>query len=283
MRISSLCRSALALTLTLACGSFHHAHAATIQVTIENLGLDGSTHVTPVFIGFGDGTFTPFTPGQSATTAIERLAEDGNTGPLESAFPFPSANRTTLVEGNGPPTFDAGESATATFDIDLNGGTNRLLLATMLLPTNDWFIATQGNGVDLSGLTVSSPISFELNRLYDAGTEVNDFATSAANGLFGLSGGQTGPNIGTDENGVVTFLGEIGINDRLADFEGSDPFDGRPVDFNPTLSPLRVTVSAVPEPATCVAAGAFAIGGLVAQRRRRRKDRSAVPQPNTAS
>ena len=42
---------------------------------------------------------------------------------------------------------------------------------------------------------------------YDAGTEINDFATSAGNGLFpGLGGGQMGPNQGADENGVVTTV-----------------------------------------------------------------------------
>ena len=81
----------------------------------------------------------------------------------------------------------------------------------MILPTNDYYIAN-GNAFahDLSGLFDRSTdeISFSIGLpgfVNDAGTEINDFTTSAGNGLFpglGLPPGQSSPDEGAPQNGV---------------------------------------------------------------------------------
>jgi len=57
---------------------------------------------------------------------------------------------------------------------------------------------------------VVSSLSFDVFRVYDAGTEVNDFSTSPAATLFGANSGQSMANQGVDENGVVTLVGAAG-------------------------------------------------------------------------
>ena len=116
-----------------------------------------------------------------------------------------------LVDGaiaNGAP-IAPGETASATFDLDLSGPNRYLSYASMVLPSNDYYIAN-GNPLahslgSLEGAPVGTSLSFDIGlpgTVNDAGTEVNDFATSAGNGLFGLPGGQSGPNEGADEGGV---------------------------------------------------------------------------------
>jgi hypothetical protein len=53
-------------------------------------------------------------------------------------------------------------------------------------------------------------VSFDIFRVYDAGTEVNDFASAPAAGAFGSPVGQSMANQGADENGVVSFVGAAG-------------------------------------------------------------------------
>lgn len=253
------------------------ADAATVEVTVENIG--GGTFNTPLFVGFHDGSFDFFDVGSTASTGIEALAEDGNNSPIIDQLTLAGTTPTGFIGGNvfGPdiPPFRAGESSSATFEVDLMSNAS-LSVGTMVLPTNDWFLGTTNGGtIDLSNLD-NGPITFDLNRIYDAGTEVNDFNTSAANGLFGLGGGQNGPNQGVDENDLISFVGQIDANGQLIAPTGgiiADPFAdfaNAPAGFNPELSSLRVTVSnvtAVPEPGSMLALTGMAV---VAYRRRRR-------------
>ena len=122
----------------------------------------------------------------------------------------------------------------------------------MILPSNDYYIAN-GNAFahDLSGLFDRSTdvISFNIGLaglVNDAGTEVNDFTTSAGNGLFpGLPPGQSTPDEGAPQNGV-----NANVSDPFANFLNTPAgFDLSLFNFNDTtLYPegiARVTISRV--------------------------------------
>ena len=57
------------------------ASAAMIKVTIENLAPAGGNFLTPVWVGFQDGSFDLYDLSSPAGSDLERLAEDGNAGP----------------------------------------------------------------------------------------------------------------------------------------------------------------------------------------------------------
>tara|TARA_R110002111_G_scaffold162785_1_gene229153 strand:- start:910 stop:1773 length:864 start_codon:yes stop_codon:yes gene_type:complete len=203
--------SALGMTAMLI-GSAANASSAQIQVDFRNNAPTGGTLQTPVWVGFHDGSFDTFTDGQAATAGLEALAEDGNTNVLSSEFnASTSGGGVDGRVGTGP--IGPQGSASNIFTVNTDGSNNYFSYASMLLTSSDFFI---GNGnplaIDLADLLSGavSSLSFDVFRVYDAGTEVNDFANAATAGLFGIPGGQTMPNQGDDENGVVSFMGAAG-------------------------------------------------------------------------
>ncbi|MDJ0790114.1 MAG: spondin domain-containing protein, partial [Myxococcota bacterium] len=173
------------------------ALAVQLRVTVENTGPDGGVYLTPVWVGFHNGSFDSYDGGSPAAPELEALAEDGNNGPISAAFgagetlvPTGVAPSGARVQGNlGGAPIAPGASATAKFEVDTTGANPFFSYAAMVLPTNDYFVAN-GSPVahDLSGLVNEGDIlSFAIGlpgTVNDAGTEVEDFATSAGNGLF---------------------------------------------------------------------------------------------------
>jgi len=103
-----------------------------------------------------------------------------------------------------------GQTVTLTIDLANDGSNNYFSYASMVLPSSDYFVAN-GNPLAHSIAAVlngtASELTFNIGTagtVNDAGTEINDFATTAGNGLFGIPGGQGGPNQGADEGGVIT-------------------------------------------------------------------------------
>ncbi len=244
------------------------AEPLSIRATLENLSPDGGVYLTPLWLGFHDGSFDSHDAGAPASAELERLAEDGNVGPLSAAFSSGGSGRTDGVLGAGP--IGPGGSASALFSIDPAGPGRYASYAAMVLPSNDYFVAN-GNplALDLSGLTAKgSFIEFALGAVHDAGTEVNDFATSAGNGLFaGLGSGQGGPDQGAAEGGVI-----LAVLDPFAGFAGAPAgIDLGALDFsNKGLYPdgvARLRFEAVPEASASLLL-ALAIGGVFAARRR---------------
>lgn len=273
------------------------AHIAQVEVEITNLSPMGGVEITPVWVGFHDGSFDSYDGGLSAQEGLERIAEDGNTGVLSADFldgytyvdggtsaRVLTAQTTgrvdgTLVSPSGPPPLAPGETATQAFTIATDGSNRYFSYASMVLPSNDYFIAN-GNAMmhdlmSLYGAPVGTEITFFIGQVVnDAGTEVNDFATSAANGLFpqlGLGGGQGAPNTGADENGVVANIVGIPYSGFL-----NSPAN---LDTNPDAALINfadsglyangiasVTIRTIPEPASAALLG---LGGLLMTRRRR--------------
>lgn len=250
-------RTAILAASVLAAGA-RPASADTVRVTVENVGSDGTTFITPVFAGFHDGSYSIGSIGGTASAGLEGLAELGMTGTINDEFMAGGLARvsTTFNAGVGP--IAPGQSVTETLEI---GDNAFLSLASMVLPSSDYFLGNISTpAFDLNSLAVGNPLTFTLSNLYDAGTELNDFNTSPGNPLFSLPAGNaplsTPELAGNDTIRLVT--------NPFGDFENT-PAGG----FSPNISQLRVTISAVPEPGTGFACCAV-IGGLVMRRRRRK-------------
>jgi hypothetical protein len=251
----------LALTLGLGAAA---AQAADITFTFTNVAAAGGVGVAPLWLGLHDGNFDSFNAGAAASVAIERASEDGNAGVLVSNFASQVAGGAQTVLPGGP-RFPGATSTFTLHNVDLSSNNRYLSYAAMVVLSNDFFIGNDNaKQIDLSSLAGGGTLSLALGgagHVWDAGTEVNDLAYSAANGAFGLGGGQSGPNQGTDEHGVVHLV-TGNPYPAFADNGGFVPagYNWAPLDFNsqPAFGRLDISVSAVPEPETY----AMLLGGL---------------------
>ena len=241
--------------------SLSTAQAVQVSVAVTNDAPVGGTYLTRVWVGFHDGTFDTFTAGMAASAGLESLAEDGMVGTLSGSFAGSGVDGTV---GAGP--IAPGATVSTILNVSSGGSNDFLSFASMVLPSSDFSIGNDNPQVaSIAGLLDGTfgSLSFTVLSVYDAGTEVNDFATSAGNGLFGIAGGQGGANQGADENGVVTlaqgsdyaaYLNVAGVNIG-------------PLNFSNYTSLATITVSLIPVPAAMPLL-ASAIAGLAFVRRR---------------
>lgn len=250
-----------------------HATAANIQVTLTNNATAGGTYLTPAWFGFHDGNFDVFDTGSSASTALESLAEDGSTAALDAAFKLAQTNGISGQANGGPVAPSA--SSTTVFSNLTASNNNWFSFAAMVIPSNDFFIGNNNPlAWNISSLIngETNSLSFDVVRVYDAGTEVNDFATSAGNGLFAnVSGGQNGPNQGADENAFISVASgaDFGSFANLSNVTGSD-VSGFNFDNYASIATIQLsTVAAVPEPETyAMFLAGLGLMGVVNNRRR---------------
>jgi hypothetical protein len=224
-----------------------------LKVMVTNNAPTQGVSLTPVWVGFHDGSFDSYNGGEASSSALEALAEDGNTDPISTDFSATPGGVQGVVFGKEPPLVMPGKSGQTMLTVENDGSNRYFSYASMVLASSDYFIA---NGdplkYDISSLLDGSvnEISFLIGlpgEVNDAGTEVNDFNTSAGNGLFdGLPAGQTAPGEGVDENGVVTI-----VENPYAEFLNvPEGFDLSALDFNQYPNGIaQVTISAVPVPA----------------------------------
>ncbi|MDJ0580354.1 spondin domain-containing protein [Crocosphaera sp.] len=276
----------MGLTFASIFSSASAVQALTLKVEIENLGPNGGVALTPVWVGFHDGSFDSYNTGLPSERGLEQIAEDGIPTTISEDFLnnltyvqggasgiFSSSQVGTRVDGgvgDGPIT--AGTTVTTEFQITPDDSNRYFSYASMVLPSNDYFIAN-GNPFahNLTSLFTGedSSISFligQANTINDAGTEVNDFATSAGNGLFqpGLPDGQPEPGIGEPQNGL-----NVNVANPYANFLNT------PADFDTNFASLnfnntdlypngiaRVTITTVAVPESSTTVGLIAIAGL---------------------
>lgn len=190
-----------------------------------------------------------------ASAGIESLAEDGGTAAL-------------IGERGGlqlfGPTFAGQTSMTV---VEVSATENFFDFAAMILPSNDFFVATGGvvGPLDITSLLNGSASSLTLvfNRMYDAGTEVEDFDFVAGGGLAGVAG-QSGPNQGAAQGANISLVDD-GSN-PFASFANAGGVDIAALD-PATNGPLAsITLTVVPEPSSVLLLG---LGALGVFRRRR--------------
>ncbi len=158
-----------------------------VRVTVKNQAPAGGVYLTPVWLGYHDGSFDSFNVGETASTGIERMAEDGDFADLAAEFEAAAAGTGQVVlnpEGfGGAPLFDPGFSTTEM--VYLDASTNRYLsYAAMLLPSNDAFIGNDNPTAypifDADG-NFAGPVNVKVygNEVWDAGTEANTESDAA--------------------------------------------------------------------------------------------------------
>ncbi len=187
-----------------------------ITVVIQNLAPANGTFLTPVWVGFHDGSFDTYDRGAPISGPLERLAEDGNTTPISDAFLASGAGLVdgTVISDFGNPPIAPGQTATMTFTLEGDLDTSRYFsYASMVIPSNDAFVA---NGDPLahpiftaSGSFVGADFVVLGVEVVDAGSELND--ENPENTAF-LN--QTVADTGLDES--------VGIHDHVGfKFPGS--------------------------------------------------------------
>jgi hypothetical protein len=244
------------------------ASATSVVVTITNNAPTSGVYLTPVWSAFHNGTFDTFSAGSAASAGLEALSEDGNVAGLSKQFATEAAGGVQGVTGAAP--IAPGQSVSQTFTLADDGSNSFFSYASMVLPSSDYFVGNdnaQGHSIQgiLDGLMNEIVFNIGLpGGVYDAGTEVNDFATSAGNGLFaGIPGGQSGPNQGADEGGLVTA-----VADPFADFLSAGGLDLTALDFGNTalygegIATVRISVVPIPAALPLFAAGLGALGFL---------------------
>lgn len=149
---------AAVIGLVSSAGLFSSVQAAEYEVTVTNLTF--GMHFTPFVVAAHREGVQLFSAGSPASPQLQAIAEGGD---ISSMVELLESEGAEVVAGEGL----LAPGASVTFTINADGDNNRLSLASMLLPTNDGFVAL--NGARLTGASA-------LYNLpgYDAGTEAND-------------------------------------------------------------------------------------------------------------
>ncbi|VAW45658.1 Alkaline phosphatase [hydrothermal vent metagenome] len=183
------------------------ANSSPVRLSIKNTAAAGGTFLTPVWVGFHDGSFDTYDRDTPASVAIERIAEDGTTSFLVSDFATEATTGQDAVVLNpegfpGAPVYEPGSVSTEVFNLD-SSTQNYFSYASMIIPSNDAFISngspTAHRLFDDNG-TFIGPISFSVygSAVLDAGTEDNTEVDAAF-----LN--QTGPDTGVTSGDVITI------------------------------------------------------------------------------
>jgi len=252
-----------ALAVLALCG----AVSAQTQIQVE-FTPNSPTGFSPVSAVFHDGSFSnAFTAGDNLSgSGLELLAETGDNSQYLGEAPS-SANTGTNGANLAP-----GESTS--FVVDVDDSNTQLNLASMVLFSNDWFIGN-GESIDISeliGAEVGAEILFDVETVYDAGTETEDYTGVGGSGFFPFS---TSGSLGVDiSDGSVSVLDRT--TNPYLDFTNTENldlagFDAASLDAftAASLGTFRISVvsSAIPEPSSLVA---LSLGSLCLLTRRRR-------------
>jgi len=174
-------------------------------VTVTNL-----THgqvFTPIVVASHKQGVHVFMAGQPASPPLEQLAEGGDGGPLSAML---AANPKVLdVADSGAP-LPPGQSTTVM--VNTSGRFTHVSIASMLVPTNDGFLALNG----VAGPKGNKTLILNVPA-YDAGTEENDELCVSIPGPPLVCGGE-GFNASRDgaEGFVHVHSGIHGIGDLVA-------------------------------------------------------------------
>ena len=133
-----------------------------IEVTITN--ISNNVTFTPIMAASHRHEIDLFEVGEAASDELITVAESGNVAPLSALL---SGNNDVSDVQNSGGLLGPGQSVTIMLEADKR--TNRVSIASMMLPTNDSFIALDSVRVPKRGKTASY-----RSPGYDAGSETND-------------------------------------------------------------------------------------------------------------
>ena len=186
---------------------------ATYEVTITN--VNATQGFTPPVVATHSNGFDLLQRGHAASFELQEIAENGNVTPLVDALEASPHVRDVVVAATAAGPLGPGESVTITIEADKYA--HRLLMAAMLICTNDGFKAF--DGVALPPMVGHTRTVRTVSL--DAGTEINteDFADivppcQALNGVSSDDAGTGATNPALAENSVIKrHRGITGIDD----------------------------------------------------------------------
>jgi hypothetical protein len=191
---------------TVVCSSMLYsaaAAAADFEVTITN--LTRAQAFTPVLVASHSRGVHLFELGSPASAELSALAEGGDVAPLSVSL---AADDRVIDVQHSAGLLMPGQSVTVI--VSAKKDAKRISLASMMIPTNDSFVALNGMKVPKNGKT-----KVYFSPGYDAGSELND--ESCLNIPGPVCGGEGG-SPGADGEGYVHVSGGIaGIADLAAD------------------------------------------------------------------
>ena len=244
------------LVIPFAIAVITQANATEIKIKVENLTQAGGVFLTPLWVGFHDGSFDSYSLGEPASSGIERIGEDGDPSELRAIFSgFTSTGQDAVIfnpEGfAGAPVFEPGSSSTAVYNLD---ETNQRYFsyANMVIPSNDAFV---GNDNPLEHMIFNEngdfmgPFSFIVygKEVRDAGTEANTEMDAA---FLNQTAGNTGMSTQENISMHLGFNGSLGnpdatpVNILSGTVASGDVIDAVHGDFtNSNYKLMRITVS----------------------------------------
>ncbi|MEM9456614.1 MAG: spondin domain-containing protein [Myxococcota bacterium] len=193
-----------------------------LEVRLINISQFRGTMVTPLSSlvwALHDDSVTLFTAGDPAPAALQALAEDGDTGPYDALL-----GGTPGVADHGVIPGPIAPGGTVSFLITPSAEASRLSLATMVVQSNDAFVALAPEGLPL--LDDQGPIDAEAltARLaaqlspWDAGTEANEVPGAGRHQPLR----QEFPNTGPPETRNPTVHRYADVTDDLAGDRAGD-------------------------------------------------------------
>lgn len=176
--------------------------------SVEVLNLTHAQPFSPLALVSHRAGYQAWVDGESASTALEQLAEGGDNSALLMAAGEHS-DHLGNASGSGP----VGPGASAQLQLEVDADNEILLtLVTMLVNTNDAY--TGLNALDVSELAVGESLSLNT-PVWDAGTEANSEASGSipgpADGGEGFAASREG-----DVDRVHFHPGVISNQDGLA-------------------------------------------------------------------
>lgn len=170
------------------------------ELEVKLLNLTHSISFIPILVAAHDQQTSLFHLGETATTALQKMAEGGDTSDLKTAV---SAASGVNLDLSATPTL-AGVTSIGMID---TGANMYLSLTAMMLPTNDGFV-----GLDSWKIPTEAGTYTIMLNAYDAGTEINDEIINGggAPGVPGIPADPSG-NAGTG----ATAANSIEANDSV--------------------------------------------------------------------
>ncbi|RKZ97102.1 MAG: hypothetical protein DRQ43_03450 [Gammaproteobacteria bacterium] len=176
-------------------------HESVYRVTITN--ITNSINFTPILVSSHRKGVSIIELGSVASAEITAIAEGGDIGPLTTTL---NKNSKVIDVQNSAGLLGPGQSVEV--EVSANNGAKHISLASMMLPTNDGFIALNSVKAPKHGsVTYYSPG-------YDAGKEIND---EWCVNIPGPTCGGVGPSAEDGEGFVHINRGIQGIGDLSAD------------------------------------------------------------------
>ncbi len=172
------------------------------QVTITN--ITNSINFTPILVASHRKGVSLYELGSPASDELTAIAEGGDTAPLAAVLD--ADPRVADVQNSGG-LLEPGQSITVT--VSARRGARFISLASMMLPTNDGFIALNSVRAPRHGSVTY------YSQGFDAGSEPNDELCIS---IPGPTCGGEGPSPGVDGEGYVHIhRGMHGIGDLAPD------------------------------------------------------------------